>query len=54
MRENYDVRVMFPRETDANKETIHLLGKKEDVLKVKKELEENIKQLNETVESTVC
>ncbi|CAJ0606165.1 unnamed protein product [Cylicocyclus nassatus] len=53
MRENYDVRVMFPRETDADKETIHLLGKKEDVLKVKKELEENIKQLNETVESTI-
>ncbi|VDM70630.1 unnamed protein product, partial [Strongylus vulgaris] len=53
MRENYDVRVMFPRETDTDKETIHLLGKKDDVLKVKKELEENIKQLSETVESTI-
>ncbi|VDP04005.1 unnamed protein product [Heligmosomoides polygyrus] len=53
MRENFDVRVMFPRETDADKETIHLLGKKEDVLKVKKELEENVKQLNETIESTI-
>uniref|UniRef100_A0A7I5E6T0 Vigilin n=1 Tax=Haemonchus contortus TaxID=6289 RepID=A0A7I5E6T0_HAECO len=53
MREHFDVRVMFPRETDADKETIHLLGKKEDVLKVKKELEENIRQLNETVEATI-
>ncbi|WKX93414.1 hypothetical protein Q1695_011018 [Nippostrongylus brasiliensis] len=53
IRENFDVRIMFPRETDADKETIHLLGKKEDVLKVKKELEENVKQLNETIESTI-
>ncbi|ETN70747.1 hypothetical protein NECAME_14565 [Necator americanus] len=53
MRESYDVRVMFPRETDTDKETIHLLGKKEDVVKVKKELQENIRQLNETVESTI-
>uniref|UniRef100_A0A1I7XUS0 Vigilin n=1 Tax=Heterorhabditis bacteriophora TaxID=37862 RepID=A0A1I7XUS0_HETBA len=50
MRENFDVRVMFPRETDADKETIHLLGKKDDVLKVKHELEDAVKQLNETVE----
>ncbi|KAK6060058.1 KH domain protein [Cooperia oncophora] len=53
IREHYDVRVMFPRETDEDKETIHLLGKKEDVLKVKKELEENVKQLNETIEATL-
>ncbi|PIO66312.1 KH domain protein, partial [Teladorsagia circumcincta] len=53
IREHYDVRVMFPRETDEDKETIHLLGKKEDVLKVKKELEENVKQLNETIEATI-
>lgn len=53
MRENFDVRLTFPRESDTDKETIHLLGKKEDVLKVKKELLENIRQLNETVETTM-
>lgn len=31
-------------------ESIHLLGKKDDVLKVKAELEHNIKELSETVE----
>ncbi|CAJ0581839.1 unnamed protein product, partial [Mesorhabditis spiculigera] len=53
LREQYDVRVMFPREDDQDKETIHLLGKKEDVESTKKELEALIKQLNETVELTV-
>ncbi|VDM53739.1 unnamed protein product [Angiostrongylus costaricensis] len=53
IRESFDVRVMFPKDTDEDKETIHLLGKKEDVLKVKKELENNVKQLNETVEITI-
>ncbi|KJH49479.1 KH domain protein [Dictyocaulus viviparus] len=53
IRENFDVRVMFPRDADEDKETIHLLGKKDDVLKVKKELEENVKQLSETVEKTI-
>lgn len=53
IRENFDVRVMFPKDTDDDKETIHLLGKREDVLKVKKELENNVKQLNETIETTI-
>ncbi|CAJ0957494.1 unnamed protein product, partial [Mesorhabditis belari] len=53
LREQYDVRVMFPRENDEDKETIHLIGKKEDVDGTKKELEALIKQLNETVEITV-
>ncbi|CAI4228547.1 unnamed protein product [Auanema sp. JU1783] len=53
LRENYDVRVMFPRESDTDQETIHLLGKKECVLTVKKDLENAIKELNETVEIQV-
>lgn len=53
IRESHDVRVMFPRETDEDKETIHLLGKKEDVAQVKQELESLIQQLNETVEDHV-
>ncbi|KAJ1348733.1 hypothetical protein KIN20_004105 [Parelaphostrongylus tenuis] len=53
IRESFDVRIMFPKDTDEDKETIHLLGKKEDVLKVKKELENNVKQLNETIETTM-
>ncbi|CAD6197714.1 unnamed protein product [Caenorhabditis auriculariae] len=53
IRENFDVRVMFPRESDIDKDLIHLLGKKEDVLKVKAELEEAIRQLEETVEQKI-
>lgn len=40
-----DVRILFPRETDAEKDVIHLVGKKEDVLKVKKQLEAMINEL---------
>ncbi|VDK56018.1 unnamed protein product [Gongylonema pulchrum] len=51
IRELYpDVRVLFPRETDTEREKIHLVGKKEDVMKVKKQLEAMINELNETVE----
>lgn len=51
IRESYpDVRILFPRETDSEKEKIHLVGKKEDVAKVKKQLEAMIAELNETVE----
>lgn len=51
IRENFsDVRILFPRETDTDKETIHLVGKKEDVAHVKKQLEAMIAELNETVE----
>ncbi|GMT13662.1 hypothetical protein PFISCL1PPCAC_4959, partial [Pristionchus fissidentatus] len=45
-----NVRIMFPREADADKETIHLLGTNDEVVKAKAELESIIKQLNETVE----
>ena len=38
IREQYDVRIMFPRSDDEDKETIHLLGKKNDVKAVKKQL----------------
>lgn len=51
IREKYsDVRILFPRETDTDKETIHLIGKKEEVAVVKKQLEAMISELNETVE----
>uniref|UniRef100_A0A9J2PCM1 K Homology domain-containing protein n=1 Tax=Ascaris lumbricoides TaxID=6252 RepID=A0A9J2PCM1_ASCLU len=51
IREKYpDVRILFPRETDTDDETIHLLGKKEEVAVVKKQLESMISELNETVE----
>lgn len=53
IRQQYDVRVMFPRESDTDKETIHLLGKKDDVEKVKKDLEAQVQQLSETVELVV-
>ncbi|VDM37385.1 unnamed protein product [Toxocara canis] len=45
-----DVRILFPRETDADKETVHLIGKKEEVAVVKKQLETMISELNETIE----
>ncbi|CAI2327293.1 unnamed protein product [Caenorhabditis sp. 36 PRJEB53466] len=50
LRDTLNVRVMFPKEGDAEKETIHLLGKKDDVPKAKAALEEAIKQLSETVD----
>lgn len=46
LRESYpDVRISFPRETDTDKETIHLVGKKEETSKVKKLFEEMINEL---------
>lgn len=46
LRENFlDVRILFPREVDTEKDKIHLIGKKEDVLKVKKQLEAMITEL---------
>lgn len=50
LRDTLNVRIMFPKEGDAEKETIHLLGKKDDVPKAKAALEEAIKQLSETVD----
>lgn len=45
-----NVRIMFPRQSDADQESIHLLGTNEEVVRAKAELESIIKQLNETVE----
>lgn len=45
-----NVRIMFPREADADKESIHLLGTTDEVVRAKAELESIIKQLNESVE----
>ncbi|EJD75804.1 KH domain-containing protein [Loa loa] len=51
IREMYsDVRILFPRETDTDKDIIHLVGKKEDITEVKKQLEAMITELNENVE----
>ncbi|VDK79439.1 unnamed protein product [Litomosoides sigmodontis] len=52
IREMYsDVRILFPRDTDTDKDIIHLVGKKEDVTEVKKQLEAMITELNENVEA---
>uniref|UniRef100_A0A0R3RY71 Vigilin n=1 Tax=Elaeophora elaphi TaxID=1147741 RepID=A0A0R3RY71_9BILA len=52
IREIYsDVRILFPRDTDTDKDIIHLVGKKEDVIEVKKQLEAMITELNENVEA---
>lgn len=40
-----DVRILFPRDTDNDKDIIHLVGKKEDVAEVKKQLEAMIMEL---------
>ncbi|CAI5440884.1 unnamed protein product [Caenorhabditis angaria] len=50
LREQFNVRIMFPREGDADKETIHLLGPNDEVPKAKAQLEEAIRQLSETVD----
>lgn len=51
IREMYsDVRILFPRDTDTDKDIIHLVGKKEDVVEVKKQLEAMIMELNENIE----
>jgi polyribonucleotide nucleotidyltransferase len=47
-----DVRILFPRETDKDQQTIHLIGRKEEVAQVKATLEKLIVELNETVEIT--
>lgn len=49
MRENYpDVRILFPRDTDTDKQTIHIVGKKEEVVIVKKQLEAMVNELVST------
>uniref|UniRef100_A0A1I7U4S3 Vigilin n=1 Tax=Caenorhabditis tropicalis TaxID=1561998 RepID=A0A1I7U4S3_9PELO len=54
LRDTLNVRIMFPKEGDTAKETIGLLGKKEDVPKAKAALEEAIKQLSETVDVKIA
>ncbi|VBB30290.1 unnamed protein product [Acanthocheilonema viteae] len=52
IREMYsDVRILFPRDSDTDKDIIHLVGKKDDVIEVKKQLEAMITELNENVET---
>lgn len=43
--EHPNVRIMFPRQQDEDQETIHLIGKKDEVEKAKKSLEDNIVEL---------
>ena len=44
MRDAYaNVRILFPRAQDADQETIHVVGKKEEALAVRKMLEDLIK-----------
>uniref|UniRef100_A0AAF5PYT3 K Homology domain-containing protein n=2 Tax=Wuchereria bancrofti TaxID=6293 RepID=A0AAF5PYT3_WUCBA len=52
IREMYpDVRILFPRDTDTDKDIIHLVGKREDVTEVKKQLAAMITELNENIEA---
>jgi predicted PilT family ATPase len=44
------VRIMLPRHEDADQETIHLVGKKEDVEKAKSQMESVINELTQLVE----
>uniref|UniRef100_A0A5S6Q752 K Homology domain-containing protein n=1 Tax=Trichuris muris TaxID=70415 RepID=A0A5S6Q752_TRIMR len=54
MREAHPgVRILIPRQQDEEMDTIHVVGKKEDVLKVQKQLDDWIKELNQSVESTI-
>lgn len=54
IRDSYGVRVIFPKEDETeNRNEITIIGKKEDVLKTKAELEKMIAALEQTVEITV-
>jgi len=50
IREKTNARIVFPNADDTDKETITIIGKKEDVLAAKKELEPIIKSLDNTTE----
>lgn len=45
-----DVRIIVPRDQDQDQDTITLMGRKEEVDKIKVALEKHISELNETVE----
>ncbi|KAK0403353.1 hypothetical protein QR680_016873 [Steinernema hermaphroditum] len=47
------VRVIFPREADADKERIQFIGAKDEVVAIKKVFEQQIAELNDTTELTV-
>lgn len=53
LREKTGARVLFPSDRDEDKETITVIGKKEQVAAAKAILEKRIKELDNTSESTV-
>lgn len=53
VRESTGARVTFPSEKDEDADTIVIVGKKEDVLKAKTEVQEMIRDLERTVEEFV-
>lgn len=53
VRESTGARVTFPSEKDEDADTIVIVGKKEDVLKAKAEVQEMIRDLERTVEDIV-
>jgi len=53
VRESTGARVTFPSEKDEDGDTIVIVGKKEDVLKAKAEVQEMIRDLERTVEDFV-
>jgi predicted RNA-binding protein YlqC (UPF0109 family) len=54
VREAYpDVRIMFPRSTDEDQATIHLMGKRQDVEAVKEQFTKITTELANTVEGTL-
>uniref|UniRef100_A0A183IEE5 Vigilin n=1 Tax=Soboliphyme baturini TaxID=241478 RepID=A0A183IEE5_9BILA len=54
IRDSYPgIRILIPRPQDEDQETIHLIGRKDDVGKVKKQLEELVNELNMSVEITM-
>jgi polyribonucleotide nucleotidyltransferase len=50
---NPDVRILFPRPADQDQETIHIIGRKEEVAKTKTQLEGLIAELKEIEEITL-
>lgn len=53
IRESTGVRIIFPTETDEDKEVITLMGKEEAVKKAKAELEANINEIDNVTEGEI-
>lgn len=53
LRDTTGARIIFPTDQDQDKETITIIGKKEQVAAAQKSLETTIKELDNIVESTV-